>query len=52
MYKDLREWIKKVDQIGELSQVDGVSWDLEASAVISLTPNIVLFDHIPGYPPG
>ncbi len=51
-YKDLREWITQVDAAGELVRLEGVHWDLEASAVCSMTEKAVLFDKFPGYPPG
>ena len=28
-YKDLREWLKSVDEMGELRQVNGANWDLD-----------------------
>jgi 4-hydroxy-3-polyprenylbenzoate decarboxylase len=51
-YKDLREWLEQVDKIGELVRLEGIHWDLEASAVKYLTRKMVLFDRFPGYPPG
>jgi 4-hydroxy-3-polyprenylbenzoate decarboxylase len=51
-YKDLREWIELAEKTGELVGVEGAHWDLEASAIKSLTPKLVLFDRFPGYPPG
>ncbi|MBI4331320.1 MAG: UbiD family decarboxylase [Chloroflexi bacterium] len=51
-YRDLREYIDQVDKIGELKRLDGVSWDLEAGAIASMTPDAVLFDNFPGYPAG
>lgn len=51
-YKDLRQWLEKVDRIGELVKLEGVHWDLEAGAVCNLTDKAVLFDKFPGYPAG
>lgn len=51
-YRDLREWLEQVDKIGELVRIEGAHWDLEASAVVSLTNKMVLFDRFPGYPAG
>ncbi|MFQ5683533.1 MAG: UbiD family decarboxylase [Candidatus Binatia bacterium] len=54
---DLREWIKKVDDIGELARIDGADWNLELGAVAEVGargPNSrsILFDKIKGYPAG
>lgn len=51
-YRDLREWLTQVEEAGELVRLEGVHWDLEASAVCSQTEKAVLFDKFPGYPPG
>ncbi len=51
-YKDLREWLGQVEAAGELEKIDGASWDLEAAAVCSISPNPVLFDKFPGHQPG
>ncbi len=59
-YRDLREWLKSVDETGELRQVDGVNWDLEMGAISQLSQLkrtekgdfALLFDNIPGFPPG
>lgn len=56
-YKDLREYIERVDQFGELKRVDGADWDLEIGAIASITslmdnPPALLFENIKGYPPG
>lgn len=31
--KDLRQFIQKVDEIGELEVINGASWDLEIGAI-------------------
>jgi len=58
-YKDLRDWLKKVEKMDQLKKVDGASWDLEMEAITELiyqegkgTPPAVLFDKVPGYPKG
>ena len=52
-YGDLREWLNKIDEMGELVRIDGAHWDLEAGAVSALAGNrMVLFDQFPGYPAG
>src|SRR5919108_6318814 len=56
-YKDLREYIDAVDQLGELRLVNGADWDLEIGAITEVAaratnPKVVLFDNIKGYPKG
>ena len=50
-YKDLREWIELVDQLGELKRVKGADWNLEMGAITELIgregkypPPAILFD--------
>ena len=57
--EDLREWIAKVHDRGELRVVRGAHWDMEMSAISEVvsrdksTPRwSVLFDEIVGYPKG
>ncbi len=54
---DLREFIERLEKLGELRLIEGANWDLEIGAVTYLaakTPNTpaLLFDKIKGYPPG
>ena len=59
-YRDLREWLKRVDEMGELRQVNGADWNLEIGAISQLSEikseqgkeHALLFDNIPGFPPG
>ena len=59
VYRDLREWLDKVDRLGELKRVGGVGWDKEMGALVEMcyrrkaskTPAL-LFDDVPGYPHG
>lgn len=51
-YKDLRDWIKLVENRAHLVRAEGVSWNLEASAFCNMAGKIVLFDKFPGYPAG
>ncbi len=58
-YKDLREWIKLVDQLGELKKISKADWNLEMGAITELLgregkypPPAILFEDIPGYPKG
>lgn len=58
-YKDLREWVERVDELGELKRIHGAHWNLEMGAITELIgregkypPPAILFDDIPGYPKG
>jgi UbiD family decarboxylase len=57
-YKDLREWLALVDQLGELQVVHGADWNLEIAAITELArleskaKPALLFDRIKDYPPG
>src|SRR3989304_9992480 len=56
-YKDLREWIDKVKDMGELEVIEGADWNLEIGGIteyMSRQPRnkALLFDRIKGYPPG
>ena len=56
-YKDLRDWLTKIDEMGELKRIDGADWDLELSAIgqVAQLDNLnvaFLFDNIPGFQPG
>ncbi len=55
--KDLREFIKRVDESGELRVIEGADWDLEIGALAYVAARqedspALLFDNIKGYPPG
>jgi len=57
-HADLREWIARVEALGELKRVSGVDWNLEMGAVAEMiyqatpeNPPAILFENIPGYPP-
>jgi len=54
---DLREWVERVDGIGELWRVSGADWNLEIGAIAEMVYRsrpgdspAILFDNIPGYP--
>lgn len=53
---DLRSWIDQVDKIGRLKTIKGADWNLEIGCLTSLNVMrkgpVLLFDEIPGYPPG
>src|SRR4051794_13366029 len=55
--RDLREWIARVDEIGELTRIDGASPEYELGGLVDLYQwdmgnPALLFDHIQGYKPG
>lgn len=57
MFKDLRDYIRAVEEIGELKIIKGASWDLEIGALGEIYAEskespMLLFDKIPGYPAG
>ena len=56
-YNDLRDWIERADEMGELRTVTGASWEQDIGEVSemlihTLGSPTVLFDEIPGYPAG
>src|SRR3990170_6656127 len=58
-YRDLREWLDQVEQLGELKVVRGATWDLEMGGLAEIvareakgTAPALLFDDIPGSPRG
>ena len=57
-YKDLRDWLEKVEEMGELKTVKGADWNLELGAIADLVAKnprnawAVLFDEIKDYPAG
>lgn len=59
-YRDLREWMQLVEEMGQLKKIDGAHWNLEMGAITELifrhgkqaSPPAVLFDRVPGYPEG
>jgi 4-hydroxy-3-polyprenylbenzoate decarboxylase len=58
-YRGLRNWIERVDKMGELMRVNGAHWDTEMGAITHMlteksqnTAPALLFDEIPGYAKG
>ena len=54
---DLRVWLDKVRDLGELTEVNGADWNLELGAISELNvkkavPPALLFDEITGHPKG
>lgn len=57
MKQDLRRWIREAEASDELVVLKGVDWNVEMGAVADLAmhqPQVpaLLFDDVPGYPPG
>ncbi|HXP30993.1 MAG TPA: UbiD family decarboxylase [Stellaceae bacterium] len=58
-HDDLREFIARTERAGELLRIKGVDWRLEMGALTEIIyqtktedPPAILFEDIPGYPPG
>ena len=50
-FKDLREFIGRVESLGEMRKIDGADWDLEIGAITEVAASspgcpMVLFDNI------
>ena len=55
--RDLREFIKRVEELGELRMIDGADWNLEIGALAYVAGRrenspALLFDNIKDYPRG
>lgn len=58
-YRGLRDWVDRVDRMGELLRINGAHWDREMGSITQLlterskgTAPAILFDEVPGYPKG
>jgi UbiD family decarboxylase len=58
-HTDLRDWLKEVEDNGQLKCIDGAGWDLEMGSIVELIYRegkdpkpTILFDEIPSYPKG
>src|SRR5215475_13753462 len=56
-YTDLRDWIQRVDELGELRRVEGADWNLEMGAITEVYARnepypAILFDKIKDYQAG
>ncbi|MBT5047604.1 MAG: UbiD family decarboxylase, partial [Rhodospirillaceae bacterium] len=58
-YRGLRDWIEKVDDLGELLRIDNASWDAEMGSITQMMTEksrgnapALLFDNVPGYDQG
>ena len=57
LYNDLRSWMSKVEEFGELKTVEGIDWKYEMGAVTEVYArnppySAILFDKIKDYPAG
>lgn len=57
IFDDLREFINKVEDLGECKMVEGADWDLEIGALSEIeamrpNPSMLLFDKIKGHEAG
>jgi len=56
LWQDLREYIKKLDEMGELKHISEAGWEEEIGGITELMVErngpALLFDDIPGYPSG
>ncbi|MGH2473209.1 MAG: UbiD family decarboxylase [Candidatus Limnocylindria bacterium] len=56
-WRDLRDWMERVDALGELRVIRGASWQADIGAITEMLDHeegspTVVFDDIPGYPSG
>ena len=54
MFDDLREFINKAEEMGEVKLVEGADWELEIGVLTELmsaepNPSLLLFDRIKDY---
>ena len=56
-HADLREWLSRIEDIGEIKVIEGAAWNLEIGAIAEMiyhaspeNPPALLFQNIPGYP--
>lgn len=54
-FKDLREYLARLEEVGELQRISGAHWDLEMGVISELSYEnqgpALLFEEIPGYSP-
>src|SRR5258707_9025143 len=57
-HADVREFVERAEQQGELLRIKGADWDLEIGTLGEIVnharpePPALLFEDVPGYPPG
>ncbi|MFH0914385.1 MAG: UbiD family decarboxylase [Chloroflexota bacterium] len=57
MFNDLRQFIAKAEEAGEVKHIEGADWNLEIGLITEVeasqpSPRLLLFDRIKDYPPG
>jgi 4-hydroxy-3-polyprenylbenzoate decarboxylase len=56
LWRDLREYLQRLDELGELRKVEEASWEEDIGGITELMTErqgpALLFDQIPGYPDG
>jgi 4-hydroxy-3-polyprenylbenzoate decarboxylase len=57
LWRDTREWLERVEQLGQLRVVTGANWEEQIGAITEMLDHsegspAVIFDQIPGYPAG
>ena len=57
MFNDLREFLKRAEEMGQINRIEGADWNLEIGSITELqqsVPNapLLLFDKIKGYKSG
>src|SRR5713226_6847076 len=56
LWRDLRDYLNKLDQLGELKRVNGADWEEDIGGITELMIErrgpALLFDEIKGYPKG
>ena len=54
--QDLREWLQKIEALGQVKRLNGVDWKLEMGVLTEESTvrkgPALLFDRIPGHAPG
>jgi 4-hydroxy-3-polyprenylbenzoate decarboxylase len=54
--KDLRSFIARIDEVGQLRRIDGADWNVEIGAITEAVSDkagpALMFDNIAGYPKG
>ncbi len=55
-YRDLRDWLTQVEELGELKTIQKADWDVEIGVITEIVMNrhgpALLFDQITGHPAG
>ena len=56
VFDDLRSFLEKCEEYGDLEKIEGADWKLEIGTISELAAEkhgpVLLFDKIAGYPPG